>query len=197
GGPAYYAPGIWGPEPSIYSGRGEARVHAGHDPGRRERLGRLAPLLELRTPGLHAPRPPGPLLRPAAEGSRRAGAGPLPRLLRVPGRHRLVPPGGALPGARGPRPAAAALRAARRPLPRGSPRRPVRVRGHLAGAGLPARVRPALRGRARPAVGGARVGRGAAGAARDRKGPGGAGVAGDSSRPRRRGADRRDGLRGL
>ncbi|CAA9436664.1 MAG: hypothetical protein AVDCRST_MAG03-3660, partial [uncultured Rubrobacteraceae bacterium] len=172
---------------------GEAGVHAGHDPGRGERLGRLAPVLELRPAALDPPRPPGPLLRAAAEGPRRAGARALPGVLGAAGRDLLVLPGGALPGTRRARPAAAALRTARRPLPPRRARRPVRVRGHLADAGVPARVRPAPRRRARPAVGGTRVGRRAAGAAGCRKDPGGAGVAGDRSRARRRGAYGRGG----
>src|SRR3712207_7152265 len=52
-----------------------------------------------------------------------------------------------------------------------------RSRGKLAGAGLPARVRPAVPGGALAAVGGARLGRDAARAHRDRKGAGVACVA--------------------
>ncbi|CAA9431251.1 MAG: hypothetical protein AVDCRST_MAG55-2678, partial [uncultured Rubrobacteraceae bacterium] len=168
----------------LYCVCGEAGVHAGHDPGRRERLGRLAPLLQLRAPALHAPGPPRPLLRAAAEGLRGEGARAVPRLLGAAGGGCLVHFRRALPGA--PRPGAAArvLPAASRSVPPWGAGGPVRVRGYLAGAGLPVRFPPAAGGGAGPAVGGAGVGRRAACAPRHREGPRGAGVAGGRARHR-------------
>src|SRR5215212_2146448 len=130
---------------SVYSARGEARLHAGYDPGRGQRVGRVAALLQLRQDDGHAGRAPCQVLRASAEDPGPQGAGALSRLLRTSGRNPVARFRGSLPRVRGPRPAAAALFRARGPLPSRRSRRPVRVRRDLEGPRLSPWLLSALR----------------------------------------------------
>src|SRR5919107_6434091 len=127
---------------------GQARLHEGHDPRRRERLGRLAALLQLPEASGEPSRAPCPLLRGAAQSTGHKGPCPLSRLLRSPGGGPVAALRGTLPRARRPPPAAPALfRPGRALLPPLSGR-PVRVPGHLADPRLPFGLLPAALGRA-------------------------------------------------
>src|SRR3712207_8037822 len=55
---------------TVYWRRGEAGLHAGYDPGRGERLGRLAALLQLPEDVRQPARAPGPFFRGLAQDSR-------------------------------------------------------------------------------------------------------------------------------
>src|SRR5215212_8726187 len=130
---------------SVYSARGEARLHAGYDPGRGQRVGRVAALLQLRQDAGHAGRAPCQVLRASTEDPGLQGAGALSRILRSSGRDPVARFRGSLPRGRGPRPAAAALFRARRPLPPRRTQRPVRVRRDLEDPCLSPRFLSAVR----------------------------------------------------
>src|SRR5215203_3605957 len=101
-----------------YTGRGgEAGIHAGYDPGRRERLGRLAALLQLPEAARAPARPPLALFRAVAQNPRPARPRALPRLLRPAGGRRLVPRGRVDSRARRARRALAALARPGPPVP--------------------------------------------------------------------------------
>src|SRR5215213_10842980 len=67
---------------SVYSARGETRLHAGYDSGRGQRVGRVAALLQLRQDAGRAGRAPCQVLRATAEDPGLQGSGALSRLLR-------------------------------------------------------------------------------------------------------------------
>src|ERR687890_861363 len=122
---------------SVYSARGEARLHAGHDQGRRERVGRLAAALQLRTDTGDANRAPCQVLRTATKDSGREGACPLSHLLRPACRDPVAILLGTLSCPGSPRTAAASIVPPRRPLSSRRPRWPAWVRRDLEGPRVP------------------------------------------------------------